>query len=61
MSSVSYNMRNRFTTLYARELLPDRFESVNDYRQLLLQENKESEDKRAQDANHTRPNQHADL
>jgi hypothetical protein len=42
-------------TLYAKEL----FEFFNDHGQLLLQENKESEEKRAPDLNQTHPNQHA--
>ena len=45
--------------LYAKDLLPDQFEFLNDHRQLLLQENKKSEDKRSQDANQTHPNQPA--
>jgi hypothetical protein len=53
-------VRDGLMTLYAKELLPDQFEFLNNHRQLLLQENKESEDKRAQDANQTHPNQHAD-
>ena len=48
--------------LYAKDILPDQFEFLNDHRQLLLQleENKESEDKCAQYANQTHPNQPAD-
>ena len=44
-------------TLYAEEFL---LEFLNKHPQLLLQENKESEDKCAKDANQTHPNQHAD-
>jgi hypothetical protein len=37
--------------LYAEELLLDQFEFLNDYRQLVLQENKKLEDERVQDVN----------
>ena len=41
--------------LYAEELLLDQFEFLNDYQQLVLQENKKSEDEHVQDANQTSP------
>ena len=50
-------MRDKLMTLYAKEFL---LEFLNKDQQLLLQENKESEDKRAKDVNQTHPNQHAD-
>ena len=46
--------------LYAKELLLDQFEFLNDHRQLVLQENKELEDEREEDANRPHPNKHAD-
>ena len=46
--------------LYAKELLLDQFEFLNDHRQLVLQKNKELEDERVEDANRPHPNKHAD-
>lgn len=46
--------------LYAKEFLLDLFKFFNDHRQLVLQENKESEDERVEDANEPHPNQHSD-
>ena len=44
-----------FVVLYAKKFLFDYFEFLNDHRKLLLQENKESEDKRVNESNQHSP------
>jgi hypothetical protein len=46
--------------LYAKQLLLDQFDLLNDSWQVMLEEIKELKDERAQKTNQSHPNQHAD-